>query len=152
MQPNIGKTIAGGFVGTLVLTLMMYFVAPMMLGKPMDIAGMLGGMLGGWMMGMVMHIVNGTVIFPLIYAYLLYRVLPGEPWLKGTIWGLILWLLLEVMVMPMMGAGLFSAYAGGMMAVVAALIGHAIYGALLGGIAGAAESRAPASQASAQRV
>lgn len=56
MQPNIGKTIAGGLVGTLVLTLMMYFAAPMMLGKPMDIAGMLGGMLGGWMMGMVMHI------------------------------------------------------------------------------------------------
>lgn len=145
MRPNIGKTILGGFVGTVIMTLMMYFVAPMMLGQPMDIAGMLGGMLGGsWMMGMVMHFLNGSVIFPLIYVYLLYRVLPGAPWLKGTIWGIVLWLLSQVIVTPMMGGGFFSANAGGVMAVMASLIGHAIYGALLGSIGGAAEG-APAS-------
>lgn len=65
MRPQIGKTILGGFVATLVMTLMMYDVAPMMLGRPMDVAAMLGSMLGGsWMMGMVMHFLNGTVIFP----------------------------------------------------------------------------------------
>ncbi len=140
MRPNIGNTILGGFVGTVVMTLMMYFVAPMMLGRPMDVAGMLGGMLGGsWMMGLLMHFINGTVIFPLIYAYLLYRALPGAPWLKGTIWGLILWFLSQAMVTPMMGGGFFSSNAGGLMAVMASLLGHAIYGALLGGLAGAAE-------------
>lgn len=141
MQPNPVKAILGGFIGTVVMTLMMYFVAPMMLGKPMDVAAMLGQMLGGsWMMGMVMHFVNGTVIFPLIYVYLLYRVLPGGPWLKGVIWGLILWFLLEALVIPMMGGGIFSAKAGGLMAVMAALIAHAVYGALLGAVAGAAEA------------
>jgi len=137
------KTILGGFVGTAVMTLMMYFVAPMMLGKPMDIAAMLGGMLGGsWAMGLLMHFANGSIVFPLIYAYGLYRLLPGEPWLRGTIWGLILWLLAQVVVMPMMGAGVFSAHAGGLMAVMASLIGHVVYGALLGGIAGRGEERA----------
>ncbi len=145
MRPNIGKAILGGIVGTVVMTLMMYFVAPMMLGQPMDVAAMLGGMLGGsWMMGMVMHFINGAVIFPLIYAYLLYGFLPGAPWLKGTLLGLALWLLSQTVVTPMMGGGFFSANAGGPMAVMASLIGHAIYGALLGEVAGSAEPSAAA--------
>ena len=73
---------------------MMYFVAPMMLGKPMDVAAMLGRMLGGsWTMGMLMHFVNGSLIFPLIYAYLIHRVLPGKARVKGTVFGVILWFL-----------------------------------------------------------
>ncbi len=145
MRPNIGKTILGGFAGTVVMTLMMYFVAPMMLGRPMDVAGMLGGVLGGsWTMGMLMHFINGSLVFALIYAYLLYRALPSAPWLKGTIWGLILWFFSQTMVTPMMGGGFFSSNAGGLMAVMASLLGHAIYGALLGSTRGAAEG-APAS-------
>lgn len=62
--------------------------------------------------------------------------MPGAPWLKGTTWGLILWFLSQAMVTPMMGGGFFSANAGGMMAVIASLIGHVIYGAILGRIAG----------------
>lgn len=138
MQPNTARVLTGGFVGTVLMTLMMYFVAPMMLGRPMDIAAMLGGMLGGsWAMGMLMHLINGTVIFPLIYGYLVYRRLPGEPWLKGTSWGLILWFVSQAFVVPMMGGGLFSAQAGGLMAVMASLVGHVIYGAVLGVVAGA---------------
>ncbi len=140
MHPKIGNAIAGGFAGTVAMTVMMYFVAPMMLGKPMDVAGMLGGMLGGsWAMGMLMHLTLGTVVFPAIYAYLVFRGLPGEPWLKGTSWGLILWFVSQAIVTPMMGGGLFSAKAGGLMAVMASLIGHAVYGAPLGVIAGATE-------------
>lgn len=117
---------------------MMYYVAPMMLGHPMDIAGMLGSKMGGsWMMGMLMHLVDGTIVFALIYVYLLYKALPGAPWLKGLSWGVILWLILELVMMPMMGNGVFSSNAGGMKAVMAALIGHLVYGVTLGGIAGA---------------
>ena len=141
MRPHLLKASLGGLVGTAVMTLMMYFVAPMMLGMPMDIAAMLGSMLGGsWTMGLLMHFVNGSIIFPLIYTYGLYRLLPGEPWLRGTTWGLILWLLAQVLVMPMMGAGVFSAHAGGLMAVMASLIGHVVYGTSLGGIAGRGEA------------
>ncbi|MBI2186483.1 MAG: hypothetical protein HYU37_05085 [Acidobacteria bacterium] len=138
MHPHIGKTLIGGFVGTLVMTVMMYVTAPMM-GLNMDIAAMLGGMLGiGWAGGMLMHFVNGTVIFPLIYAFALYSRLPGSSIARGTAWGVILWLIAQVMVMPMAGAGLFSAAMGGMMAAGGSLVGHVIYGALLGVIAGEA--------------
>ena len=65
--PSISRSILGGFVGTVAITMMMYVVAPMMLGHPMDIAKMLGSMLGdNWWAGIVMHFANGTVIFPLL--------------------------------------------------------------------------------------
>ena len=93
---------------------------------------------------MVIHFVNGTVIFPLIYAYLLYAVLPGSPWLKGVLWGLILWLIMQVMGMPMMGMGFFSAnMPQTVMSVMGSLMGHIIYGAILGAIAGSQAVRAP---------
>jgi uncharacterized membrane protein YagU involved in acid resistance len=137
VKTNIWKAIAGGFIGTVMFTLMMRFVAPMM-GVRMDIVAKLGetthtGMAGG----LLVHFLNGTVIFPLIYVYLLYRWLPGAPWQKGLLWGVILWLALETVMLPMMGGGIFSMEMGGMKAVMAALIGHLVYGAILGAIAGA---------------
>ena len=132
--PSLSRTILGGFVGTVAITMMMYLVAPMMLGHPMDIAKLLGSMLGdSWWAGMAMHFVNGTVIFPLIFAFLLEGVLPGSPAVKGITWGAVLWLLAQVAVMPMMGAGFFS---GSVMAAMGSLIGHVAYGWLLGWIAG----------------
>lgn len=153
MRPNVWRAILGGFIGTLAITMMMYWVGPMMGMMKMDIAASLGSMLGGsWALGMMMHFVNGTIIFPLIYAYLLFRVLPGGGTLKGIEWGLILWFLAQVMVMPMMGDGFFSANMGGMMAAGGSLMGHAIYGGLLGWIAGSAESHAETSQHPAARA
>jgi hypothetical protein len=123
------------------MTVMMYLVAPMM-GLRMDIAAMLGSMLGGnWTAGMALHLVNGTVIFPAIYTYALYPYLPGSAAIRGTIWGIVLWLLAQTMVMPMMGGGFFSAAMGGMMAAGGSLIGHILYGSLLGVIASSPEPR-----------
>jgi hypothetical protein len=141
MQRNFARAAFGGFVGTLAMTAMMYGVAPMM-GLHMDIAAMLGSMLGGnWTAGMALHFVNGTLIFPAIYVYALVGILPGSPAIKGALWGVVLWLLLQTVVLPMMGAGLFSSAGGGMMAVIGSLVGHLLYGSLLGGIAGAAAAR-----------
>ncbi len=142
MRPSIARAILGGFVGTVLITLMMYYVAPMMTGQRMDIAAMLGSMMGNsWVLGMMAHFLNGTIIFPAIFVFALYKVLPGPPWLKGTLWGAALWLVAQVVVMPMMGGGLFSANMGGMKAVLGSLMGHIAYGATLGAMTG----RLPAS-------
>src|SRR3990167_8910023 len=106
------RAILGGLAGTVVMTAMMYVVAPMM-GLNMDIARMLGSMLGSmlgdsWAMGMAMHFVLGTVVFPLAYAVVLYGWLPGGPTVKGATWGVALWIVAQVVVMPMVGAGFFS--------------------------------------------
>ena len=144
MKPNIGKAIGGGAAGTAVMTLFMYFVAPMMMGGPMDVARMLGGMMGDatpynmlWMMGMGVHILNGVVIFPLIYVFALYGVLPGAPWLKGLIWGLVLWLVSQTAMPMMMGMPMFGG--GNVMMVMGSLMGHAAYGVLLGLVGGEGE-------------
>jgi uncharacterized membrane protein YagU involved in acid resistance len=139
MRPNIGRTILGGFVGTLAITLLMYKGAPMMGLPEMDIAAMLGQILGGWTPGMMMHFANGMVIFPLIYAYLLFSRLPGAPALKGITWGVLLWVMAQLIVMPMMGAGIFGLKMGGIMSAFGSLIGHVVYGALLGWIGGHAQ-------------
>jgi hypothetical protein len=136
MKPKIGNAILGGFAGTAAMTLMLYLVAPMM-GIRMDIAGSLGQMLGGsWTAGLVMHFLNGSVIFALTYALLAQRVLPGGPVVKGVAWGVALWLAAQLLVVPMMGGGIFSSRMGGMMAAAGSLVNHVIYGGLLGWIAG----------------
>lgn len=143
MKPNIGKAIGGGAAGTIVMTMMMYFVSPMM-GVKMDVAAMLGGMMGAaepynmfWMMGMGAHILNGVVIFPLIYVFALFGILPGDPWLKGLIWGLVLWLISQTGMAMMMDMPMFSG--GNMMPLMASFMSHAIYGGLLGFIGGEGE-------------
>ncbi len=136
-HPTFARAALGGLVGTLAMTAMMYVVAPMM-GLRMDIAAMLGSMLGGsWIAGLMMHFVNGSLIFPAVYAYALYDRLPGSPAVRGTLWGVVLWLVAQTVVMPMMGAGLFSSGMGGMMAAMGSLVGHVLYGGLLGAIASA---------------
>lgn len=136
MKARFGRAVLGGFVGTLLITAMMYLVAPMMLGKPMDIASMLGTLVGaGAAFGMVWHFVNGSLIFPAVYVAI-HPGLPGQPWLRGTLFGIALWVLAQTIVMPMMGAGFFSANVGGAMAAMGSLIGHLLYGAALGAIAG----------------
>lgn len=138
MRPNVAKAILGGFVGTVLLTLMTQFVAPLMTGQKMDMAAKLGEMTGmGRVVGMVMHLFIGSVVFALIYVFVLFRFLPGAPLVKGLICGVIFWLGLEIAMMPMIGGGLFSSKIGGMKVVVAALVAHLVYGAALGGIAGA---------------
>ena len=135
MKPNVLRAIFGGLVGTMAMTMMMYLVAPMM-GVRMDIAASLAGMLGApWAVGLTIHFLNGTVIFPLIYALVLFRYLKGGSTVQGITFGVLLWLMAQLVVMPMMGAGVFSSRMGGVLAVVASLMAHAVYGALLGSIA-----------------
>lgn len=145
MNPKISRTVAGGFLATLAMTVILYKLAPMMGMPKMDLAGSLGSMLGlGWTAGLLAHFMMGAIVFPLIYALGLYRLLPGAPVLRGVQWGAALWLLSQIMVMPMMGAGFFSAHAGGMIMAAGSLVNHAVYGTLLGSVAGSGAA-APAS-------
>ena len=137
MRPNSLRAILGGLLGTIAITFLMYFVAPFMLGQPMDVAKMLGDFLGTTRnIGMAVHYINGTIIFPLIFAWILWNFLPGGPTGKGISWGVVLWFLSQAIVTPMMGGGFFSANAGGVMAVMASLLGHIVYGAILGAVTG----------------
>jgi len=61
---SLPRAIVGGFLGTIVFTLIMKFLAPMMIGHPMDIAVVLGTFTGlGTSTGMVMRFLLGSLGF-----------------------------------------------------------------------------------------
>jgi len=137
MKPEIKTAVYGGIAGTIVMTPMMIWIAPILTGFPMDIAALVGDMMGGsYIIGMIVHLMLGVIIFPAVYVYVLYERLPGSPLVKGLIYGVGLWVVAAVMIMPIAGAGFLMSEIGGMMALVAALMGHLVYGGLLGVIAG----------------
>jgi len=137
VQTNLKRGMLGGFIATLVMTFMMYFLAPMMLGKPMDVAAMLSSMLGGqWWAGMMMHFLLGTVAFPLAYLVAIQPYVAGPGWVRGLVFGFLAWLAAAFVVVPMMGGGVLYANAGGTMAASASLMGHLVFGVVLGAIVG----------------
>ena len=135
MKPRLTQAVIGGLAGTILMTLMMYYVAPMMMGGPMDIAGMLGDMMGmDSRMGMLAHFLIGAVMLPAVFAIVLWGKLPGGTGvMKGLVFGMLLWVIAQAVVMPMAGAGMFSAnHPEQMMALLGSLMGHAVYGMVLG--------------------
>ncbi|MDX1624578.1 MAG: DUF6789 family protein [Gemmatimonadota bacterium] len=136
MKPSIGKAIIGGIVGTAVFTAILYWVAPLMLPGPMDVAAGIGAILGvSWGTGMAVHWINGVILFPLVYALLLYRILPGGPLATGFWFGVLLFLGAELLYVPMTPDGAIF-HGGQLMPIVGSFLGHIVYGLLLGGIAG----------------
>ena len=119
------------------MTVAVYLLATLISVK-MDIVDALATMLGGWKMGMLVHVLNGAIVFPLAYAGFFYRFLLGPMYVKGLTFGLTLWLASQLLVLPMIGAGVFSSRMGGIRAAGTLLLGHLIYGVLLGWLAGSA--------------
>ena len=126
------RAIIGGLAATIVFTLMLRFVAPAMLGHPMDVAAVLGAFTGlGATAGLVIHFLIGALVFPIAYL-IAGPYLPGPGWLRGVVFMAVMWLLAALIVMPMAGVGLFF---GGAKEAMAALVGHVVFGAILGAVA-----------------
>lgn len=127
---NVKRAVVGGLVGTLVMTVLV-LAAPMMGLPPMNIGAMLGSVMGGSLvLGWMGHFIIGTVL-ALGYGALFANRLPGPGFVRGAVYGLLPWLMAQLVVMPMMGAGLFS---GSFLAAAGSLMGHLVYGAILGAI------------------
>ena len=139
-QHTVIRAMEGGLLGTLLQTLVVYGVTPFMMGRPMDLAPMLEPACA---MGLLARIFSGAVLFPLAYVSLPSRGFPEAPMLKGMLWAGLLWSVTELIIAPMLGAGIFSAALGGLPAAGRALLGYLVYGAALGSFAGLA---APESQ------
>ncbi len=127
------NVLLGGVVGTSVMTIMLYFVRPIVVGAPMDIAAEIGSTMGGnWWLGMAVHVLIGAVIVPVLLLTVLSKFLPGASVVKGLLTGIGLWAVTMTVVMPMFGKGLFLTATGeGPKAIVASFMAHAVYGLLL---------------------
>jgi uncharacterized membrane protein YagU involved in acid resistance len=134
MQPGITRLIVAGLIGTLAMTVVGLYIAPLMGMPAMNPAEMLAGQMGGiTILGWMAHLMIGIVL-AFAYGFIFLERLSGPPAARGAIFSLLPWLMAQVIVMPMMmGMPLFS---GSMSLAVGSLIGHLVYGAVLGAVAG----------------
>jgi hypothetical protein len=135
-RPQLQKAVIAGVAGTIVMTIMT-MVAPMMGMPEMDIPQMLAGFMGfPIIIGWFAHFMIGTT-FALLYAYVFVQKLPGAPWIKGMLFGLLPWFLSQVTANPVMGAGIFAMNTPApMMVVVGSFLGHLAYGVVVGVVYG----------------
>ena len=137
IKEKLVRALAGGFAGTLVFTLMGLFLAPNIIGQPMDVAALIAPMLGGsHTAGVIAHFVTGTIVFPIAYLVLGIRTLPGPAWLRGALFMIPVYLVAMAVMMPILGQGLFFASAPKAMV---ALMGHVAFGLVMGAIIGKPE-------------
>ncbi len=132
-RPLVTLTLFGGFAGTIAFTLILYYLP--LIGWPrVDYAEMIAHTMSGtWDLGLFAEVVLGVVVFPLILTYYLWLVLPGPAIVKGVTWGLALWLIAQVVFMPVMGWGFFSSkLMMAPLAVVGAFVAHLVWGAAVG--------------------
>ena len=132
---NVLKVVLAGIAGTVVMTLMA-MLSPLMGLPPMDVANMLASFLSvpvavGW----AEHFLIG-IMLAFMYALLFVRVLPGPTWARGMVYGLLPWLMAQLVVMPMMGMGFFTMASGSIVPALQSLMGHLMYGATVGSVYG----------------
>lgn len=128
MKINLKKAVRAGILGTVAMTVVATFGAPMMGLPKMDIPGMLAGVMGdSLVLGWMAHFMVGTLL-AVGYAFFQEK-LPEPAIIRGALYGLAPWLVAQVAVMPMMGMGFFS---GAFAPAFGSLIGHLIYGAIVG--------------------
>ena len=134
------RAAAAGAIGTGVMTAL-WLVEPS-IGLPKIAVGQLlstvmsvsvarwdAGPASGW----VVHLIVG-ILLALIYASTFVRWLPGPPVLSGATYGAIVFVAAQMVFMPLVGAGVFSH--GDIELLIGSLVGHLIYGAVVGWIYG----------------
>jgi len=134
---RIGRAVAAGLVGTAAMTVVGLWVAPLMGMPAMNPAQMLAGAMGGNVtLGWMAHLMIG-VILAVIYA-VVAPALPGKPVVRGALYGIAPFLMAQIIVIPMMGMPLFS---GSVVIAMGSLVGHLVYGGIVGGVYGPVEAR-----------
>ena len=122
-----------GLLGTLFMTLLMLVgvnsgMAPMPEPIPRAIVGSLLPLSGAPLMlvAMISHFVYGAV-----WAILADQTFPDFDWIRGIMLGAFLWIIMQLVVLPLIGWGFFGINHTPAIA-VATLILHLIYGATTG--------------------
>jgi uncharacterized membrane protein YagU involved in acid resistance len=91
-------------------------------------------------MGWVVHFGVG-VLWALVYAAVVMQRLPGSPLVRGLIYGALVFVLAQALLLPLVGAGFFSRGDPSMLA--GGLLGHLVFGGVLGWVYGGAGAVQP---------
>ncbi|MFV9614838.1 MAG: DUF6789 family protein [Gammaproteobacteria bacterium] len=128
---NIKAGLISGFIATVVLSILMVAKAKMGIMPDLNAIKMLAGMMvAPLIMGWVAHFMIGTIIWGGLFAVLVDKI-PGSVLTSAILFSIGAWFMMMIGPMPMAGSGLFGLQLG-MMAPVATLMLHIIWGIALG--------------------
>lgn len=137
---NLKRAVVAGLVGTAVMTCLM-LVAPVVGLPRLAIGQLLSTLLAvsiaflpiGPATGWLLHGLFG-ILLAVIYAGVFAGRLPGKPLARGALYGILVFVLAQLTFMPLVGAGVFSR--GDVPMILGSLLGHLVYGGLVGVIYG----------------
>ncbi|MBT6177607.1 MAG: hypothetical protein HOI23_10195 [Deltaproteobacteria bacterium] len=129
---TITEGIKAGFIGTVAMSAIMFAKDMMGVMPELNVIHMLANMMGmSVLMGWVMHFMIGSLVWGVGFT-IIYTLLPGKSaTTKGISFGVLAWLGMMVMVMPMAGAGLFGLNMG-IVAPMMTLMLHIVFGWVMG--------------------
>ena len=141
VQPD--RAILAGLVATLVVSIVFYLSPFVGVGRA-DAVSLLGTTYVGAklhidataieMLGLFFQVIVGAVLVALIYPRL-FPYLPGRGAQKGVVLGVLLWLVGQVVTVPLLG-GTFFGLDAGVAAPIVSLLAHVLYGVVLAAIYG----------------
>jgi hypothetical protein len=142
---NFGRAALAGLIATIIMSIIQA-MAPMMGLPRMEIAAMVGSMFGSSLeVGWIVHLMMGTILWAAVYAYIVEPRLGGAPWVRGLTYGFLLAVFVLVIGFPLVGAmfssltpkpGFLGMGMGGAIGAMGVIVGHLVYGLVLGAIYG----------------
>src|SRR5947209_6089322 len=128
---NYRRAILAGLVGTAVMTVL-WNIEPRIGLAHLAAGNILSSLLAvitaytsaGPVAGWVIHFAVGA-LFALLYAGAFVGRLPGSPSVKGLLYGFLIFIVAQLVFMPLVGAGLFSR--GDVRLLTGSLVGHLVY-------------------------
>lgn len=151
-NPEFCRVTIAGVSASIVLMVLMYLTP--LIGLPgIDMASTIGSPIAGhysqvwspsWWLGLIIFLFVGSFLSPVLYLHT-RAALYGRPWLRGVEWGFLVWTVGGVVAMVYLGLGFREPHVSHpLMTSLASLLGHLVYGAILGAVSSAMPIHAPA--------
>ncbi|HXI20202.1 MAG TPA: DUF6789 family protein [Gemmatimonadales bacterium] len=139
---NVTRTVVIGLIATASMTALL-MVEPSVGLPEIAIGQVLSTSLGltaahlesGAAVGWLLHFLVGS-IWAVVYGAVVVGRLPGPPVVRGLLFGFLVFLLAQAVFMPLVGGGIFSG--GDPLMLAGSLLGHLVYGSVLGWVYGGA--------------
>jgi uncharacterized membrane protein YagU involved in acid resistance len=135
-----GRAVVAGVVGTAVMTALLLIepsvgLPKIAMGQVVSTSlGLASASLAiGPALGWVIHFLVG-ILLAIVYAAFFISRLPGSALVRGLIYGMLVFLVAQVVFMPLAGIGFFSR--GDFELIAGSLLGHFVYGGLTAWIYG----------------
>lgn len=135
---NVPRAVAAGVIGTAAMTALL-LIEPSVGLPEIAIGQILSTALGlapaympfGPAVGWCLDLLAG-VVFALVYAGVFERRFPGRPLARGALYGMLVFVMAQLVFMPLVGGGVFSR--GNLAMIAGSLLGHLVYGGVVGWI------------------